>query len=695
MKGKIANLRRSGLCLLLAVCLMMSMSSFAFAAPQNEIENGKHEAIDKAVAKLIDLVVEYNGDAYKFAYDQAAKAGYVDKALGYMDKVLNLLDDKGADMQAKLDDLQKELDGYKADVAEAEQKLADAEVELNGYKQDLADAKQKLADAKADLAQAKADLDEAIASGVQADVDKAQADLAKAEADIAKADADIAKADADIADADVKLADAKVQLADAKVQLADAQAVLDDAKASLDGLVVELKESVVAAKALLVEADALDQATLDALDALFVEMEQDADKMGELMGVVEDVENEGIEVEIDAFEKFGTVYAAYAVVVDELLPVVRNKVIPTMVEAYEYAQEFVGKVMNKYGITFENAEERIPELVYNATHAKYVMSKDSYYVALGGNTAAQQGYVNMFAKELGLEAAYKDLTVSDLIASDLVAHINANAAEIAKADIITYQMDPQMLIEAALNGTADWSVYVEDAEKLDKVLGDKVEWAKYLKDAELLAKAEEMKDALMAELAKKFDEDVLAEVAAQVENTAYAFVAFVAEDLKAIKAIKDINPDATIVMLGMYNPFQGLVVQVGDTEVNLGTLCDKVVVATDVAQLLFAVATGDVTYVEISMAETNGYDKVVLDPKDPTASMNRIMKVLYNQKAMTVTADGQEYIYEEVLEALEIVKLPADTGDNFNLFLWASMAMLCAAAFVGMVGTDKVKNCAK
>ena len=314
MKGKIANLRRSGLCLLLAVCLMMSMTSFAFAAPQNEIENGKHEAIDKAVAKLIDLVVEYNGDAYKFAYDQAAKAGYVDKALGYMDKVLNLLDDKGADMQAKLDDLQKELDGYKADVAEAEQKLADAEAELNGYKQDLADAMQDLEAAKADLA-------EAIASGVQADVDKAQADIAKAEADINKAAADIA-------DADVKLADAKVQLADANEQLADAQAVLDDAKASLDALVVELKESVVAAKALLVEADALDQASLDALDALFVEMEQDADKMGELMGVVEDVENEGIEVEIDAFEKFGTVYAAYAVVVDELLPVVRNKVIP-------------------------------------------------------------------------------------------------------------------------------------------------------------------------------------------------------------------------------------------------------------------------------------------------------------------------------------------------------------------------------
>lgn len=723
MKGKIANLRRSGLCLLLAVCLMMSMTSFAFAAPQNEIENGKHEAIDKAVAKLIDLVVEYNGDAYKFAYDQAAKAGYVDKALGYMDKVLNLLDDKGADMQAKLDDLQKELDGYKADVAEAEQKLADAEAELNGYKQDLADAKVDLADAKAelagyeadlakaqaDLAQAYADLDEAIASGVVADVEKAQADLAKAQADldeaaaeiadayvkIADADEKIADADEKIADADVKLADAKVQLADAKVQLADAQAVLDDAKASLDGLVVELKESVEAAKALLVEADTMDQATLDALEVVLDEMEQDADKMGELMGVVEDVEDAGIEVEIAAFEKFGTVYAAYAVVVDELIPVVRNKVIPTMVEAYEYAQEFVGKVMNKYGITFENAEERIPELVYNATHAKYVMSKDSYYVALGGNTAAQQGYVNMFAKELGLEAAYKDLTVSDLIASDLVAHINANAAEIAKADIITYQMDPQMLIEAALNGTADWSVYVEDAEKLDEVLGDKVEWSKYLKDAELLAKAEEMKDALMAELAKKFDEDVLAEVAAQVENTAYAFVAFVAEDLKAIKAIKDINPDATIVMLGMYNPFQGLVVQVGDTEVNLGTLCDKVVVATDVAQLLFAVATGDVTYVEISMAETKGYDKVVLDPKDPTASMNRVMKVLYNQKAMTVTADGQEYIYEEVLEALEIVKLPADTGDNFNLFLWASMAMLCAAAFVGMVGTDKVKNCAK
>ncbi len=634
MKAKIAMLRRSGLSLLLVVCLMVGMCVPAFA-----VKNEKHAKLDEVVADLIDLIVEYKGDLYKAAYDWAEGEGYIDDAVAYIDEVQALLDDEIAVVEEQLDELKAQLEDAKAQLADADQQLADAKAELEQAKQELADAK------------------------------AAQAD-----------ENEIKKAEQDVANAEAELADAEAQLADAKAQVADADALLADAEAALDALIAELKETLDAVKALIVEADTLDQDTLDALAALFDELEQDAVKMEELMGVAEDAELDAPEL-----EQLGDLYAAYVILTEDLIPLVEDELLPAIPEAKAYVQEKIDYMMKKLGITYDNAAEKIPELVYDATHGKYVITDDSHYVALGGATAAGLGfrdgktYAELFAERLGLEDSYKDLTDDELDVAGAVQYIKDNAAEIKKADVITYQMDVYMFVLSAMDGTVDWSQYV--------------------KDAEIVAMVEEAKADLIEELtealAEEYDADVIADAAEQVERVLYACVAYGIESTNAVKEIKAINSDAVIVVLGMYNPLQGVTVDVDGTVVDVADLCENVMIATDVANLIFAMTSGGVVFVEISQAEAEGYAPIVVDTEDLQAAKADVLDMLDNLDNMCANAAGHEYIYNQILDALEIVEKPSDTGDNTNIGMWITISALCAAAFVGMAGYSKVKGCAK
>lgn len=663
MKGRIAMLRRSGLSILLVVCLMVGMCVPAFA-----VKSEKHAKLDEAVAELIDLIVEYKGDLYEYAYDWAEGEGYIDDAVAYIDEVLALLEDEAAVVEEQLEELKVQLEDAKAQVADAEVQLADAKAELEGYKQDLADAKAELEQAKQDLEDAKAELE-----GGNLD---ASDDIAQAEADIADAEAEIAQAEADIADAEVQLADAEAQLADAKAQVAEADQQLADAEDALDALIADLKESLAAAKALIVEADTLDQTTLDALAALFDELEQDAAKMEELMGIIEDVE-----VEVPELEQLGNLYAAYVILTEDLIPLVEEDLIPAIQAAQEYAQEKIDYMMKKLGITYDNAAEKIPELVYDATHGKYEITEESHYVALGGATAAGLGfrdgktYSELFAEHLGLADSYKDLTDDELDVAGAVQYIKDNAAEIKKADIITYQMDAYMFVMTALDGTVDWS--------------------KYVSDAEIVADIADAKAALVEELSLEYDAQTVADAADQVERVLYALVAYGFENANAVKEIKAINSDAVLVVLGMYNPLQGLTIDVDGTVIDVSELCENLMIATDVNNLIFAMTSGGVVFVEISQAEAEGYDPIVVDTEDLKAAKNELLDILDNLDNMCANADGHEYIYNQILDALEITKKVPETGDNSNLGMWITISVLCAAAFVGMIGYNKVKGCAK
>ena len=720
MKGKIAMLRRSGLSLLLVICLMVGMCSPAFAA-----KNEKHAMLDEAVAELIDLIAEYEGDLYKYAYDWAEGEGYIDDALAYIDEIIATLETEGeaakaeleelkaqvADAEQQIADAEEQIEDYDNQVADAEQEIADAEqqiadaeqeladakAELEGYKQDLETAKAELEQAKQDLEDAKADLIGGVPGAAdevakaEDEIDKAEADIAQAEADIDSADTEIANAEQDLADAKAELegykqdladakaelADAKVQLADAKAQLADAKAQLADAELAFDELIAEIKETLNEAKAVILEADVLDQATVDALKALFDEAEQDMAKIDEIMQIATDA---GIDpAELGALVDL---HDAYVVLTEELIPLMENDIIPAVLDAQDYVKAQLEAAMAELGVTYDDAAQKIPQLVYDATHGEYEVTNESHYVALGGATASGLGfrggktYSELFAAHLGLEDTYKDLTDDQLDVTGTVQYIKDNAVEIAKADIITYQMDAYMFLLTAMDGTVDWSNYV--------------------KDADLLAQVEDAKAALVDELSKEYDAQTVADIVEQVERVLYAFVAYGFENAKAVQEIKAINGDAVIVMLGMYNPLQGLTVDVDGTIVDVSNMCANLMIASDVNNLIFAMTSGGVVFVEISQAEAKGFAPIVLDTSDVDAAMGQVADILDNMNSMCANANGHEYIYQQILDALEITKKePSDTSDRTNIGMWTTVTVLCAAAFVGLIGSNKAKGWAK
>ena len=671
MKGRITKLQRTGLSLLLTICLVVGLCMPSFA-----VTNEKHSMLDAVVADLIDLLAEYEGDMYKYAYDLAKDKGYIDDAIAYIDEIIATLESEGEAAKAELDALKEQIADAEAQIADAdakiadaEQQLADAKVELDGYKQDLADA-------KAELDQAKQDLEDAKAASSPEDIAKAEADIAQADADIAKAEADIAQADADIADAEVQLADGKAQLADAKVQLADAKVQLADAEAAIDELVVEVKETLGEAKAVILEADVLDQATVDALSKLFDEAEED---MAKIDAIMEIADKAGVDPsELGALVEL---HDAYVILTEDLIPLIENDVLPIVLDAQEYVQDKLEAAMAELGVTYDDAAEKIPQLVYDATHGVYEITDKSHYVALGGATAAGLGfrndktYAELFAEHLGLQDSYADLTDDELDITGAVQNIKDNAAEIAKADIITYQMDVYMFMLAAMEGNVDWSKYIADAEILELI--------------------EDAKQAAIDELSKELDAKDVADAAEQVEQILYAFVAYGFENANAIKEIKAINSDAVIVMLGMYNPLQGLTVEVEGTVVDVANMFENLMIATDVNNLIFSMTSGDIVFVEISMAEADGFDPIVVDPENLDAAKADALEILDNLDNMCANAEGHEYIYNQILDALEIIRKQPETGDNTNIGMWITISALCAVAFVGLVGYNKAKSCAK
>ena len=158
----------------------------------------------------------------------------------------------------------------------------------------------------------------------------------------------------------------------------------------------------------------------------------------------------------------------------------------------------------------------------------------------------------------------------------------------------------------------DWNEYVDVeaitstvAEVKAEVAALKAELVPYL-DAETVAAIAEAEADIIAELAAVVDEETIDLVKPYVEQLVYSLVSYAVETAEAVETIKAINEDATILLVGMYNPLSGVVVKMNGAEIDLGEYFDYVVEAVDVYNLAYAFASGNVTVVDVSEASVDG-----------------------------------------------------------------------------------------
>ena len=282
-------------------------------------------------------------------------------------------------------------------------------------------------------------------------------------------------------------------------------------------------------------------------------------------------------------------------------------------------------------------QEEIVDLYIASTTGEYTVTDDSYYVALGDSALE---YAQIVADEMKLDAEqFVNAGVPGMMAEDMAAYLADEdvAAEIAKADLVTLGFSNNTLTAYAKDQVAD--VMAKGAEEMD--------WAAVVGPNGASAIEEALVDIEATLVAQGLGEAAEMVVTA-VEAYAYACMSFVANYPEVIDAIKAINADAQVVIVGMYNPFENAVLAVEGVEVPVGEFVGLLVDLANVNYTAYAMTTGKAIYVDAPAVETKA-------PFTAAMGIEEFVATLADLEAMEPSEAGNAYIAEQILKAMNVV----------------------------------------
>ena len=314
--------------------------------------------------------------------------------------------------------------------------------------------------------------------------------------------------------------------------------------------------------------------------------------------------------------------------------------------------------------------------------AYYVVGPNSYYVALG-DAGAYGPAADKLAAELGMTDKYANLTFADASAGEVLAALNA--AEIAKADLITLGFGANTFTAAVA------------ADVMNAVFGEIVEkdWAA-LAGTEGAAAIEAALAELTAYVAEEVgDESVAALLTVAVESFAYTYINHLVDYVVVSEAIHEINADALLVLVGMHNPMDGVVIDLDGEQLDLGEYVNYLVMLTNIYSFGYALIAEETIYVDAPDVETN-YDGAVMD------IMTFVSDLLGFEEAVVKyqpTDAGYKYIQEQIYNALNPTLYEEEEacqhGAPANLkFQWAGDYSTCVAVYTcSICGEAFTKDC--
>lgn len=284
---------------------------------------------------------------------------------------------------------------------------------------------------------------------------------------------------------------------------------------------------------------------------------------------------------------------------------------------------------------------------------EFSVSKQMHYLALGGAAASgligvkqSDSYPALLAAHWGLSADnyvnlgdYDSQNEEDFLVSSrtLMEYLRLNAAEIKKADLITFQVDASTFI----------------SESLEDVLnGKKVNWTKYISDEDLLKEVRAFSDQMVRDYSKQYGEKNVKRISIVLEHLLYQCVAYNFEMLDAIREIRKQNSDAVILVLGLYNPMQNLTFTSGDTQLDVSDLVDEMIAFSNVHLLTKTMEMEQVGFVDASAVEATGFGNVTIDPSNEAATTTELGKIVYADNKQLANKNGHRQLYDLVLGAL-------------------------------------------
>lgn len=427
--------------------------------------------------------------------------------------------------------------------------------------------------------------------------------------------------------------------------LRQVKAALEQLKEDAEGAVVSVKEAIAQLYETLKEyqepvteaVKATVELLNEALDALEKVLNEHADEieatiLPELLKSVEE-----IRAELEELEKI--LRTATDATAEELAAALEE----TFAQLKASVEELLKTADGQVSQLVAEAIAAFEKLYEDATSADYVISKDSYYVAIGDETlAAENSYADVLAAELNI--AYNK--IANLTSSAALVQLKNDAdmqMQIAKSDLVTLGFSHNTMVDFMFETVSafnlgetvelDWSVFGYDE------LGDHV-----------AAALENLKAALEEKLQ---DQQRAAMLCVAVESYVYAYTTHLMAYPTLAEAIHKINPDTLVILLGMSNTFEDAVLTYNGEEIALGDYVDYLVGAVNIEALAYAMISDNTIYVETPDTQTKLDSEGKSIPNDLISAM---MALLNNstRDLLDPSEEGHEYIKEQILGALRV-----------------------------------------
>ena len=426
---------------------------------------------------------------------------------------------------------------------------------------------------------------------------------------------------AEIAALEEKLADAQDKLAVLKGEVeASAEEVQAIAEAKIAEIVAELEA----------RRPEIEAAAAKAMAEIEAAMQAEIAKVEEAIKANLPAVIAAIEAAIPVIEKILTDAEAAAV---EL----QNMIKTAIAEAVAAVETLINNIVTAWQTAYTNA-----------TTDNYLINADSKYVALGDatvvdNKGASDNYAELLLAELkkdGHPGAFANSASADVVFAENMA---SQIASVEGADLVTVGLGNVTFLKnaideaitVAMNGSyelyatesmQDWSVYA--GEFVDYQVIEPI----FMEIYEGLWLYEGM------------DKATAGVITAALEAYAYSVVSYATQVPEMINDIRAINNDAVVILVGMYNPLDGVSIKlpdmIGGATLDIGEYIDILVEAASVHGKAYSMLTGNAIYVDTPVVETNNQDSVVTTD------------LLIKGDALLPSATGHKQIQTYIYEAL-------------------------------------------
>ena len=265
-----------------------------------------------------------------------------------------------------------------------------------------------------------------------------------------------------------------------------------------------------------------------------------------------------------------------------------------------------------------------------------VLDSDSTYVALGDGTVAPKGYAEALAAQLtekcGIQNFVNYAESGNTVGSELEKI--ASYAELTDADLITIGFGNITMLSKAF----------ENAMYGDGMVYD---WAGLVGEDKLSYVELGLNEVYGMTAGMGLDADTTSMVNSVIEGVAYGAVEYMLKLPELVAAIREVNADANIVIVGQYNPMEGVALKLGSASMEFADYIDYFVEIVALHGTAYCAISHEAIFVEAPAVETVN--------SDMEWTIADLAKMLIRGFANLNPSDaGHAYIAGEIMEALNL-----------------------------------------